>query len=199
MKSVIAIVLFLFFFFDAVSQRSPDWNIVRYRNDTVLLDYFWLTKGHRIRDIFSLDKVDVRFINTGSKERVKGHFIGVRGDTLYVDETGVADSLFGWRGRDTFLTSFNRVKIPNITTFYHERKKLNKVLDWSIGVSAISFVLVSPLVSINKHGFNTERFILVGGSSLAVMHVFIGGRIAFGKKKMKVVRKNKNLRHWQVW
>lgn len=167
--------------------------------DTVIYDYFWLTKGRKIRDIFAHDKVDIRFLANGNKQRTKGEFIYVRGDTICVDTANIAGDHFSMTGRDTIPRTLKKVLIPNITTFYHERKKLNPILACGIAVSAISFVLVSPLVSIEKKGFNTERFLIVGGSSLATMHFLIGARIVLGKKKMKVVRKNKKLQSWQTW
>ena len=199
MKSILTLILLPLLSSLAFSQRDPNWQVIRYKNDTVLLDYFWLTKGYKIRDVFSPDKVDVRFLKNGTKQRARGEFIGVRGDTLLVDTAEIAGYHFGMTGRDTIPPTLKKVLIPNIATFYHERKKLNPILGWGIGISALSFVLVSPLVSIEKKSFNTERFLIAGGSSLATMHLFIGARIVLGKKKMKVIRKNKNLKHWQTW
>ncbi|MGZ3885255.1 MAG: hypothetical protein ACXVPQ_11210 [Bacteroidia bacterium] len=200
MTKQLVIFLALTVFSTAIySQRAPDYHVIRYQNDTVLLSYFWLTKGYKIRDIFRYDKIDIRSTRNNIRYRSKGYFIGIRGDTLFVDTTRVANDHFSMTGRDTFPPIFKKVLIPNITKFYHERKKLNPIFGWGIAASVLSFTIVSPLISIQKKGFNSERFFIVGGSSLATMHLLIGARIVLGKKKMIVIPKNKKKRHWQAW
>ncbi len=167
--------------------------------DTVTYDYFWLSKRGRTRDIFDKQNIIVYSkISDSSKvtERTRGDFYRVRGDSLFIDTERFASDHFSMTGRDTVPPHLKVVRLHNITKFYHEREKLNNITGWGIGLSVLSTLIVSPLVSFQKGGFNGDRYLKVAGTSLASTALFITLRIGLSHKKM-VIRHKRN--SWKLW
>jgi hypothetical protein len=167
--------------------------------DTVTYDYFWLSKRGRTRDIFDKENIIVYSkISDSSKvtERTRGDFYQVRGDSLFIDTDGFISDHFGSTGRDTVPQHLKIVRLHNITKFYHEREQLNNITGWGIGLSVLSTLIVSPLVSLKKGGFNGERYLKVAGTSLASTVLFVTLRVGLSHKKM-VIRHKRN--SWKLW
>lgn len=167
--------------------------------DTVNYDYFWLTKERKIRDVFQHNNIIVysKISDTSNVvQRTKGDFYRVRGDSLFVDPEHVAENHFAMTGRDTLPPKLDIVRIHNITKFYHAREKFNTINGWGIALSVLSALIVSPLVSIQKSGFNGDRYLKVAGSSLAATVVFVSLRVSFSHKRM-VIRQRPN--SWKAW
>ena len=168
-------------------------------DDTVTYDNLWLTKRWRQRDVYRHDNIIVYSRITDSsaiKERTRGDFYQVRGDSLFIDTKRVASEHFSMTGRDTMPPYLKVVRLHNISKLYHEREKLNLITGWGIGLSVISTLIVAPLISIQPggmkkggSGINYDRYIKVAGTSLASTALFITMRIGLSHKKM--VFKNK--------
>lgn len=167
--------------------------------DTVTYDYFWLSKRGRTRDIFDKNNIIVYSkISDSSKvtARTRGDFYRLRGDSLFIDTYRFASNHYSMTGRDTVPPHLKVVRLHNITKFYHEREKLNNITSWGIGLSVVSALIVSPLVSLQKGGFNGDRYLKFAGTSLASTALFITLRVGLSHKKM-VIRHKQN--SWKLW
>ena len=121
----------------------------------------------------------------------------VKGDSLYVDSAKIARDYFAITGRDTVPPKLNAIAFQDLRYIKHERKKLNKVMNWCIAGSVISALIISPAVSFEGSNFNYDRAAMISSISMATLPVFITGRYVFSHKKMRVGTEAK--KSWRIW
>lgn len=169
---------------------------LRNGKDTVAYDYFWLTKKNKTRNIFLFDNITAKSNKTESK-KTKGSFFMVKGDSLYIDSAKIARNYFAVTGRDTVPSKLKTIALHDLKYIKHERKKLNKVMNWCIAGSVISALIISPVVSFEGSNFNYDRAAMISTVSMATLPVFITGRYVFSHKKMKLGTEAK--KDWRIW
>lgn len=160
-------------------------------NDVNPYNFLWLFKKRKSRDIYRYDNVIVYINNagSGSRQRITGDFYKLQSGSIFVDTQRSASEHLAITGRDTIPVELREIPVLNISKLYHERRKLNYISGWGAGLSLLSALAVAPLISIEKSGFNSDRFLTVTAASLASATFFITVRVAFSHKKMRMNRK----------
>ena len=191
----------LVYWYNVISSNKKNYQMkkmgslrnIRNGKDTVGYDFFWLSKKNKTRNIFLVDNITVKTDQT----KTKGSFFMVKGDSIYVDSAKIARDYFAITGRDTVPPKLKAIAFQDLKYIKHERKKLNKVMNWCIAGSVISALIISPAVSFEGSNFNYDRAAMISSVSMATLPVFITGRYVFSHKKMRVGTEAK--KSWRIW
>jgi hypothetical protein len=135
---------------------------------------------------------------------VKGEFLELIRDTMIIGVEDLYVHDFYKRYTDSLHSFYVRkpepfVKVPlkDITKVYKDRDLITPMF-LTAGLAFASALLVAPLISIQKGGFNADRYASVSLSSLGVMSAAIATGIIFGQKKFVIKRGTKNHRTWKI-
>lgn len=137
--------------------------------------------------------IDVRLIHSTSKDSIfythYGTFKGVINNKLLLNSNGfmIETKKYGeWKLKYVDLNSDSTVEIPleSIHEINEERSKLVNTMFTLTFVSLTSAMIVSPIISVNiwEPSFNTNRFLLTSGISLATAVPFFSIAAIFYEK-----------------
>lgn len=169
---------------------------------------FNLVSSKKTKEVVRLDDLSVHFqkkgINHDSIEyRVRGDFMSITNDTmnLYSDEIDVHD--FYKKNTDSLHyhsqainPGFVKIPVKEISKIYYGREQWKT---FTLGTTLISFataLIVAPLISLQKKGFNHERFNSVALPALGVMSLSITFGIAFSQKEYLLRSDKKEKKIW---
>jgi hypothetical protein len=172
---------------------------VRTRADTASYDFLWLHNNRKTRDVVRFDHLIIRSknpSNTNEIVKIKGGFLQIKGDSIYLDSLNIAKYNSSSLTSDTIKTPMKTVAYKNITSIKHVRKKLNYAMSWGIATSILTALVISPIVSYEKDNFNSDRASLISSISMATLPLFITMRYVFSHKKMKI---NSGKDSWELW
>jgi hypothetical protein len=171
---------------------------------------FYFTRNKKAREIVSYNDLSVHsqkkgLYNDSIEYSVRGDFIGIINDSMVIrtDEIEVhdfykinTDSLHSYSKKP--LDGFAKISVKDISKIYYARDEWKT---FTLRASLLSFataLIVSPLISIQKGGFNGNRFSKVSGVSCGVMILSISFGIAFSQKEYLILPTKKNLKTWKI-
>jgi hypothetical protein len=174
---------------------------------------FYLKKSKKYvnhRKITRNDDLSIDFvkkgINTDSVEyKIQGNFVTIMQDTMIIRSNELevhdfykvkTDSLhFHYR---SLPSGFQKVPISDIKLIKKRRSDLQTFVVSTTLLSLISAAVVSPVISIQKQGFNTDRFLKVSGTSLGVTALSITVGVVFGSEKFQIKPTAKKKVVWKI-
>lgn len=172
-----------------------------------LTSTFYVKKGRgfgNYKKIRQPDVLSVNFSNRGLSNdsleyNVKGDFIVLTGDTIVIKSNKLIVHDFYKRNVDSsyyskyLVSGFQKVNINDITLIKRRREVFqNSIITISL-LSLVSAIVVSPVASIQKHGFNMERFAKISGTSLGVTTLAVTFGVLFGSEKFLIVNGSKGM------
>ena len=170
--SKVALTIFLVIFFYALSGQDT-------------LSTLHLVRNSRTMNIRLLDEIEIhkdKFINSIDIEskHIVGKYKGVIGDSIIISPYYVRDETFpdkkfiattygieytSFLKKDTVV----KVNLKEINRIIYIRKNVPRVMRYLIVSSLFTGLILSPLFSIEKSGFNTDRYKKVSITSGTVM------------------------------
>jgi hypothetical protein len=169
---------------------------------------FSFFNGKKEKEVRKHQDLSVHSQKTGLKNdsveyHVKGEFMGIENDSMIIqaEEKEIhnfyrRDSLHAYTVK--VPSRFVKVPLGDLTKIYYTREKWKTFTLRSALVSLASALVVAPLVSIQKGGFNTERFAKVSGTSFGVMVLSISFGIAFSQKEFLLMPTKKSNKVWTI-
>ena len=141
--------------------------------------------------------------NDGVEYHVRGGFMGIANDSMIIETE--EQEIHNFYRRDSLHacdikvpSGFMKIPVKDITKIYYTREKWNTFILRTTLVSLTSALIVSPLVSIQKGGFNTDRFAKVSSTSFGVMILSVSIGIAFCQKEFLLMPNKKSNKVWTI-
>ena len=136
---------------------------------------------------------------------IKGEFTAIINDSLIMRTDDIEVHDFYKKNTDSLhcfykKTESGHVKVPirDISKIYYTRDGWTTFGVRSTLLALASAFIVSPLISIEKSGFNIERFSKVSLISIGVIPVSISLAIAFSQKKFLLKPDKKSNKVWKI-
>ncbi len=174
------------------------------------LSSLYMEKGKKYKEISRYDRLSVFFETRGIKTdsvayNVQGDMVTIMDDTMIIHSEELEVHDYYKRNTDPFHfyyknipRRFQKIPLKDITLI----KKTRPVLQTSVIsltlLSLVSAIVVSPLVSIQKDGFNANRFRKVSGVSLGIATISVSTGVLFGSKKFLVKPTSRERNVWKM-
>jgi hypothetical protein len=173
-------------------------------------DEFYFSRDKKLKKIKHYDDISLYFqkkgiIHDSIQYQVRGGLLAIIKDTIVVksDEIEIhdfyktkTDSLHDYY-KNTQMGLF-KVPINDIYTVYKTRSNWSTITRRTALISLATALIISPLISIGKTGFNSERFRAVSLTSLGVMTLSISFGIGFSQRKYMLLSSKKNDKLWKI-
>ncbi len=171
---------------------------------------FYFLRNKKSKEVGRYHDLSVHLEKKGIKNdslqfHLRGYFMGIEKDTMVIqcEEMYVhdfykpkTDSLHDyWK---TVPKGFAKVAVADICKVYYERSEWKTLTSRTTLVSLATAILISPLISIQKSGFNNDRFSKVTGASLGVAVLSISFGIAFSQKPFLIKPTKKDNKTWTI-
>jgi hypothetical protein len=172
---------------------------------------FFLVRNKKTKEFTSNNTINVCYRYKGLKndsiERYiqAAHFVCVKNDTMVVRAENMNAYNHYREKKDSLKWYYNHLsyefyKIP-INSIQYIKKQRGAVMGsaFLLGLASIvSGAIVSPLISIQKSGFNNDRFLKVSGTSLGVLAVSITVGITCSIKHFQIKPSKKRKKIWKL-
>ena len=136
---------------------------------------------------------------------VRGKFMAITNDTMIIESEDVYIHNFYFKNNDSLhyhpiktSNGFTKIPLINISKIYYGRDKFKTFTLRTTLICLATALIVSPLISIQKGGFNGDRFRKVTGTSLGVMVLSISFGIGFSQKEFLIWPTKKNKKTWVI-
>ncbi|MBS1636888.1 MAG: hypothetical protein JST26_13305 [Bacteroidetes bacterium] len=171
---------------------------------------FILQRKHREKEVSRHWDLSVHFDKKGIRHdsieyHVRGDFISISNDSMIIQTEEMDTHNFYRRNTDSlhfFFTpvssGFAKVPLKDISRIYYTRSLWNGLTINTTLLSLTSAFIVSPLISIQKEGFNHQRFRQVTSVSLGVAVLSVSFGIAFSQKKFLIRPTSKSNKTWTI-
>jgi hypothetical protein len=172
---------------------------------------FYFEQGKKWKEVHRYNGLSIYSIKRGVHHdsieyHSSGDFLAVINDTIILNSDAISEHNFYKKNTDSthyLLKEFERempVKIPlnEISKVYYSRGMLQDVTIKTTLLSLFTGFIVSPLISIQKNGFNRDRFAAVSGTSMGVMVLSITVAAIFGQKGFLIQATKKNKKVWII-
>lgn len=133
-------------------------------------------------------------------EHINGNFLALTRDTLILssDLDTSSNGRFIEVKVGPIAETVVKIPIKNINKLYYSRDGLQDAALKTNLLAAFTGLIVSPLISIQKNGFNKERFKTVSGISAGVLVLSITINATFGQKGFLIHSPNKKKKVWII-
>ena len=177
---------------------------------------FKLVKGQKHKTINYADNIDIlnnkTFNNGDSTERtINGKFLFISNDSIavkptyyrdvkYYDHTGsgVNDDWYKYKtfckNQDTLM----KVHLKDINIFAYNRKYFPKISRYAFYASLVTALIISPIVSIEKGGFNKNRFKTISAISGGAAFLTITFGLASMNREFLLIPTKKKKHIWTI-
>lgn len=171
---------------------------------------FYLSRGKKTKDIRRHHDLSVYYEKKGLQHdsiefRARGDFMNIADDSIVIKTEELEIHDFYKKNTDTLhnfyqknKTGFVKIPIKDITKMYYKREIGTQIATQTALLSFVSALIVAPLVSIQKKGFNTDRYKKVSLSSLGVMTLSIGIGVGISQKEFLLTPTKKNNKTWKI-
>ena len=171
---------------------------------------FYFKREKRVKKINKFNDLSVYSEKKGLKNDsieydVRGKFMAVTNDTMIIESEDVFIHNFYFKKNDSLhyhsiktTNGFAKIPLLNISKIYCGRDKFKTFTLRTTLVCLATALIVSPLISIQKGGFNGDRFRKVSGTSLGVMVLSISFGIGFSQKEFLIWPTKKNKKTWVI-
>lgn len=171
---------------------------------------FEFQRGKKIKEVLGHHDLSIHFEKKGLKNdslefHVRGDFMSITNDSMIIQTSDLDIHNFYIRNTDSlhFLrqplpSGFAKVPLKDIYKIYYERSDWTTFTLRTTLVSLATALIVSPLISIQKGGFNHDRFSKVTTASLGVAALSITFGIAFSQKEYLIKPTKKSSKTWEI-
>jgi hypothetical protein len=158
---------------------------------------FYLKKGKKTKEIYVNSDLSIYSYHIGQrneniKHHASGELLAIIKDTLVLNST----TMYSYNKK--YSDSIIKISIPEINKIYNIRSKVQGVTICTTLLSVVTALIISPLISIQKNGFNKERFAIVSGTSIGIMALSITIGATFGQKVFLIQPTKKNKKVWTI-
>ena len=169
-----------------------------------------LTFGSKAKTIHTTDNIQIHIdsipiVNGYLNRIVCGHFLYLLHDTIalqpeYIKFDSSNATLSGKRYLsfpprwDTTI----KTNIRDINRIVYERQKFPKIMRYSFFASVLTALVISPLVSIEKGGFNHDRFKTISSISGGTAFLTLIFGLVSHEKYYELIPSNKKKRVWTI-
>ncbi len=158
----------------------------------------------RHRDLsVHFEKKGVR--NDSIEYHVRGDFMAINNDSIIIQSEDIDIHDFYKKNTDSLHylvksipTGFAKVPLKDISKIYYERSDWKTFTLRATLVSLASALIISPIISIQKGGFNGDRFSKVTTASLGVAVLSVSFGIAFSQKEILIKPTKKSNKTWTI-
>jgi hypothetical protein len=164
----------------------------------------------KTKEIFEHHDLSVHYDKKGLRNdsiemRVRGHFMSIKNDTMVIESDYLRIHNLHKKNADsshysfiTTPTGFVKVPVTDISRIYYTRHEWKTFTSRITLASFVTAFVVSPLISIQKGGFNGDRFgkVTAASSCLAVLSISLN--IAFSQKKFLIKPTKKSNKTWTI-
>lgn len=172
--------------------------------------FFFFVQDKKSKKVLMHHDISVHYDKKGLKNdsveyHVRGDFMSITSDSMIIQTTDFEIHNFYKRNTDSlhFLSKplpsgFAKVPLKDIYKIYYERSDWKTFTLRTTLVSLATALIVSPLISIQKGGFNHDRFNKVTTASLGVAVLSISFGIAFSQKEFLIRSTKKSDKIWTI-
>lgn len=171
---------------------------------------FTFQRGKKTKEVLIHHDLSVHYEKKGLQGdslefHVRGDYMSITDDSLVIqsDELNIHD--FYKKNTDSLHyfskmtpSSFIKVPIKDISKIYYERSEWKTFTLRTTLLSITTALIISPLVSIQKGGFNRDRFNKVTLTSFGVAILSISFGIAFSQKEFLCKPTKKSNKIWTI-
>lgn len=180
-----------------------------FTNDNSFCSFDFCRKS-KVKNVNRYHDLSVHYSKKGIKTdsleyHVRGDFMTIAEDSMVIESEEVSVHDFYKTYTDSLhffskIVSGGFVKVPlkDISKIYYERSEWKTFTLRTTLVSFASAFIISPLLSIQKNGFNYDRFSKITFSSLGVAVVSVTFGIAFSQKEFLIRSTKKNDKVWII-
>lgn len=173
-------------------------------------EYFHFFRDSIFKEVNKHNDLSVYYEKKGIQHdsieyRVRGEFMSINNDTITIRTSDLEAHDYYKKNTDTLHNFFRKIdggfaKVPakDITKIYYTRDKWKEITLQTTLLSILAGAVISPLISIQKKGFNTDRFRNVSLTSLGVMTLSISFGIGFSQKEYLLKPTKKNKKVWKI-
>jgi hypothetical protein len=191
----------------------PIPNIVTSSCDSVKkfsCEYFHFFRDSIFKEVNKHNDLSVYYEKKGIQHdsieyRVRGEFMSINNDTITIRTSDLEVHDYYKKNTDTLHNFFRKIdggfaKVPtkDISKIYYTRDKWKTFTLRTTLLAFASAAIISPLISIQKNGFNHERFRNVSLTSLGVMTLSISFGIGFSQKEYLLKPTKKSNKVWKI-
>jgi hypothetical protein len=181
-----------------------------YNSKSNSYSHFAFQRGNKYKEVLSSHDLSVHYEKKGFKNdslqfHVRGDFINITNDSMIIQteeldmhdfyKTNI-DSLH--RFSKQIETGFVKVPLSAINKIFYERSDWKTFTLRTTILSLACALVVSPLISVQKGGFNSDRFSKVTTASLGVAVLSISFGIAFSQKEFLLKSSKKKNKPWVI-
>lgn len=182
-----------------------------YEQQVVEVKKIILERNNKNKKIERFENISIYSKNRGLKNdsidfNAIGDFICVNNDSIVLSAYSVSKHNFyrKYTEEEHFKTWFYKenqyVKFAtkDIYKLYYTRQKIQNFTISTTLLSIVTALVVSPLVSIQKKGFNTQRLYQISGTSIGVMALSITLGASFNQKKFVISPQKEKDKYWKM-
>ncbi|MES2566025.1 MAG: hypothetical protein V4565_04130 [Bacteroidota bacterium] len=171
---------------------------------------FHFSKDSILKEVHKHNDLSVHYEQKGIlhdslQYRVRGDFISISNDTITIRTSELEVHDYYKKNTDTLHnfyrkieTGFAKVPTKDITKIYYSRGNLQTLTTLTSFLSFASALIVAPLISIQKGGFNRGRYKKVSLTSFGVMTLSISFGIGFSQKGYLLKPTKKRNKIWKI-
>ncbi|MBK6986351.1 MAG: hypothetical protein IPH32_17175 [Bacteroidetes bacterium] len=176
-------------------------------NNYTSFDFLRSKKSH---EVTKHDDISVHFEKKGMQHdslqyHVRGSFMTIANDSMVIQTEEINVHDFYRKNTDSLhsfskklSTGFAIVPMKDIYKIYYTRSEWKTFTLRTTLVSLATAFIVSPLISIQKGGFNYDRFNKVSSVSLGVAVLSVSFGIAFSQKQFLIKPTTKSNNTWTI-
>lgn len=163
---------------------------------------FKMVSGNKVKkfhsDLFFTIEEDVVINQQAKTKALTGHFMFICRDTIYIQPTfetqDVKGSVFKIYSENT--DSLKYAPISEINRIVYDRK-ISSVSAASFWLFSATALVASPILSIKRNGFDTQKFFRISGISLGGAAVCLGITAVFGERSLEIKPSTGKKRIWK--
>lgn len=173
-------------------------------------DFFYFSKDSKMKDVGKHKDLSIYYekkglLNDSIQYRTRGEFMHLNNDTITIKTPDIEVHDFYRKNTDTLHnfskqteSGYAKINIKDISKIYYERTTWKQITLQTTLLSILTGAIISPLISIQKNGFNHERFKNVSLTSLGVMTLSISFGIGFSQQEYLLKPTKKNKKVWKI-
>jgi hypothetical protein len=171
---------------------------------------FEFQRNKKTKEVLGHHDLSVHYEKKGIKNdslefHVRGDFMSITNDSMVIQSEDFDVHDFYKKNTDslhylskTVASGFVKVPLKDISKIYYERSDWKTFTLRTTLLSLASALIVSPLISIQKGGFNQDRFNKVTTASLGVAVLSITFGIAFSQKEFLIKPTKNSNKTWTI-